>query len=189
VKNIVNAPLAVVVIVVFTTSEAFAQAAPPLQLSTSFSVGPISVELRMPKPVAQPTGGVMGNIFIEARNETETPPFNATLTALGTAVDTPTLLGGFIPATVVVKRDLIAGLSFQDAVADAQSKTGITIVSFQDASMVEYALFLVPILLLGVGAFKKLSQSNSTSAELSTIGDQLAATLAAIGESGPILVQ
>ena len=37
-------------------------------------------------------------------------------------------------------------MTFQQAVADAQAKTGVTVTFFNDATMTEYALLLVAVL-------------------------------------------
>src|SRR5882724_6566320 len=123
----------------------------PLVLDISVNVGPIAVQLDITKPVAQPATGLFkSTLHIHARDDTQTPAFNADLVATGQAADADTLLGGFLPAGLIVKNDLLAGMTFQQAAADAQAKTGVTVTFFNDATMTEYALLLVAVLLLSV---------------------------------------
>ena len=123
----------------------------PLILDLSFNIGPIAAQLDITKPVAQPATGVFrSTLHIHARDDTQTPVFNADLVATGQAADANTLLGSFLPASIIVKQDLLAGMTFQQAAADAQAKTGVTVTFFNDATMTEYALLLVAVLLLSV---------------------------------------
>src|SRR5438128_9863360 len=118
----------------------------PLVLDISVNVGPIAVQLDITKPVAQPATGLFkSTLHIHARDDTQTPAFNADLVATGLAADADTLLGGFLPASIIVKQDLLAGMTFQQAAADAQAKTGVTVTFFNDATMSEYALLLALI--------------------------------------------
>ncbi len=123
----------------------------PLILDLSFNIGPIAAQLDITKPVAQPATSVFrSTLHIHARDDTQTPAFNADLVSIGQAADADTLLGGFLPASIIVKQDLLAGMTFQQAAADAQAKTGVTVTFFNDATMTEYALLLVAVLLLSV---------------------------------------
>jgi len=123
----------------------------PLVLDISVNIGPIAVQLDITKPVAQPATGVFrSTLHIHARDDTQTPVFNADLVATGQAADANTLLGSFLPASIIVKQDLLAGMTLQQAAADAQAKTGVTVTFFNDATMTEYALLLVAVLLLSV---------------------------------------
>jgi Flp pilus assembly pilin Flp len=118
----------------------------PLILNISFNVGPIAAQLDITKPVAQPAAGVFSStLHIHARDDTQTPAFNGDLVAIGQAADADTLLGGFLTAAVIVKQDLLAGMTFQQATADAQTKTGVTVTFLNDVSMAEYALLLALI--------------------------------------------
>ena len=120
----------------------------PLPINISFSIGSIAAQLDITNPVAQPGGGFKSTLHIHARDDTQTPAFNADLVSTGQAADANTLLGGFVPAALIVKQDLLAGMTFQQAAADAQAKTGVTVTFLNDATMVEYALLLVAVLLL-----------------------------------------
>jgi len=136
----------------------------PLVLDLSFNIGPIAAQLDITKPVAQPaTGMFRSTLHIHARDDTQTPAFNGDLVATGQAADADTLLGGFLPAAVIVKQDLLAGMTFQQAAADAQAKTGVTVTFLNDVSMAEYAL------LLGLIA---ISLVVSIAAVSPTLGDQ-----------------
>ena len=123
----------------------------PLPINISFSIGSIATQLDITKPVAQPATGVFkSTLHMHARDDTQTPPFNGDLVAIGQAADADTLVGGFLPAAIIVKQDLLAGMTFQLAAADAQAKTGVTVTFLNDVSMAEYALLLVAVLLLAV---------------------------------------
>src|SRR5882724_4029789 len=122
----------------------------PLPINISFSIGSIAAQLDITNPVAQPGGGFKSTLHIHARDDTQTPAFNADLVSSGQAADANTLLGSFLPASIIVKQDLLAGMTFQQAAADAQAKTGVTVTFFNDATMTEYALLLVAVLLLSV---------------------------------------
>ena len=112
----------------------------PLLVDLSFNIGPIAAQLNITKPVAQPTGMFSSTLHVHARDDTQTPAFNGDLVATGRAEDASTLLGGFLPAALIVKQDLLAGMTFQQATADAQAKTGVTVTFFNDATMTERAL-------------------------------------------------
>jgi len=118
----------------------------PLVLDISVNVGPIAVQLDITKPVAQPATGLFkSTLHIHARDDTQTPAFNADLVATGQAADPDTLVGGFLPASLIVKNDLLAGMTFQQAAADAHAKTGVTITFLNDATLAEYGLMLALI--------------------------------------------
>src|SRR5437764_10358042 len=147
----------------------------PLVLDISVNVGPIAAELDITKPVAQPGTGVFrSTLHIHARDDTQTPAFNADLVATGLAADADTLLGGFLPAGLIVKQDLLAGMTFQQAAADAQAKTGVTVTFLNDVSMGEYALLLALIAISLVVSIVQIQP---------TLGDQactIRATLEAV---------
>jgi Flp pilus assembly pilin Flp len=118
----------------------------PLILDLSFNIGPIAAQLDITKPIAQPgTGLFKSTLHIHARDDTQTPAFNADLVATGQAADADTLLGGFLPASLIVKNDLLAGMTFQQASGDAQAKTGVTVTFLNDATLAEYGLLLALI--------------------------------------------
>jgi len=114
----------------------------PLLLDTSFSVGPLAVQLNITNPVAQPAGGYHSTLHVHIRDDTRTPAFNGDLVATGNAADVDTLLGGLLPAAMIVKQDLLANMTFDQAVADAQTKTGVTVTFFNDPTAVEYVVTL-----------------------------------------------
>jgi hypothetical protein len=150
----------------------------------SVNFGPIAVQLNMTQPVAQPTTDVFhSTLHIHARDDTQRPPFNADLVATGDAPDVNTLLGGFIPAALIVKQDLLAGMTFQQASADAQAKTGVTVTFFNDAAMVEYALLLVAVLLLAASRIPTIQPGLGDQA--CAIRAKLEASLAAGGLQTP----
>jgi len=117
----------------------------PLSLDTSVNLGPIAAQFNITKPVAQPSGVFRSTLHVHARDDTQTPAFNADLVATGQAADANTLLGGFLPAALIVKQDLLAGMTFQQAAADAQAKTGVTVTFLNDATLAEYGLLLALI--------------------------------------------
>jgi len=125
----------------------------PLSINISVNVGPIAVQLDITKPVAQPTTGLFSStLHLHARDDTQTPAFNADLVSTGQAADANTLLGGFLPASLIVKNDLLAGMTFQQAAADAQAKTGVTITFLNDATLAEYGLLLALIAVVCMAA-------------------------------------
>src|SRR5438477_3000105 len=99
----------------------------PLILDLSFNIGPIAAELHITNPVAQPGGVFKSTLHAHARDDTQTPAFNGDLVATGQAADPDTLVGGFLPAALIVLKDVAAGMTFQQAAADAQAKTGVTV--------------------------------------------------------------
>ena len=155
----------------------------PLMLDLSFNIGPIAAQLDITNPVAQPGGGFKSTLHIHARDDTQTPAFNADLVSTGQAADANTLLGGFVPAALIVKQDLLAGMTFQQAAADAQAKTGVTVTFLNDATMVEYALLLVAVLLLAASRIVVIQPGLGDQA--CAIRAKLEAALAAGGFQNP----
>jgi Flp pilus assembly pilin Flp len=156
----------------------------PLVLDISFNIGPIAAQLDITKPVAQPATGVFkSTLHIHARDDTQTPPFNADLVSMGQAADPDTLVGGFLPASLIVKNDLLAGMTFQQAAADAQAKTGVTITFLNDATLAEYGLLLALIAVVCISAVTQVQPglANDTCA----IRARLQAGIAAIEPQAP----
>ena len=152
----------------------------PLVLDLSFNIGPIAAQLDITKPVAQPGTGVFrSTLHIHARDDTQTPAFNGDLIATGQAADADTLLGGFVPAALIVLKDMAAGITFQQAAADAQAKTGVTINFLNDPGLTEYALILALIAIIAIAALVLVQPAFSD--QLCTIHDNLKAGLAAGG--------
>src|SRR5260370_31283210 len=90
----------------------------PFMLDLSFNIGPIAAQLDITNPVAQPGGGFKSTLHIHARDDTQAPAFNADLVATGQAADANTLLGGFLPAAIIVVKDRLARMTVQHAAAD-----------------------------------------------------------------------
>jgi hypothetical protein len=156
-----------------------------LVLDISVNVGPIAVQLNITKPVAHSAGMFSSTLHLHAGDATQTPAFNANLVSTGQAPDPDTLLGGFLPAALIVKKNLLAGMSFQQSVADAQAKTGVTVTFFNDASMVEYATNIMAMVILAVLPALPIIQPR-LSDEACTIKTKLEEGLAALGfESVP----
>jgi Flp pilus assembly pilin Flp len=156
----------------------------PLVLDISVNVGPIAVQLDITKPVAQPATGVFkSTLHIHARDDTQTPAFNADLVATGQAADADTLLGGFLPAGLIFKQDLLAGMTFQQAAADAQAKTGVTVTFFNDATMVEYGLMVALIAVVCIGSITRVQPGLGDDA--CAIRAKLQAGIAALGFQNP----
>ena len=155
----------------------------PLPINISFGIGSIAAQLDITNPVAQPGGGFKSTLHIHARDDTQTPAFNADLVSTGQAADANTLLGGFVPAALIVKQDLLAGMTFQQAAADAQAKTGVTVTFLNDATMVEYALLLVAVLLLAASRIVVIQPGLGDQA--CAIRAKLEAALAAGGFQNP----
>jgi Flp pilus assembly pilin Flp len=155
----------------------------PLLLDTSFSIGPLAVQLNITNPVAQPTGGYRSTLHLHARDDTQTPAFNGDLLAIGNAADADTLLGGLLPAAMIVKKDILAGMTFGQAAADAQTKTGVTVTFFNDPTAVEYAVMLALIIVVCITASATVSPGLHDDA--CTIKSNLLAGLAAGGFQEP----
>jgi Flp pilus assembly pilin Flp len=150
------------------------------ELNTSFNVGPIALSLQMTNPIQAQTGVVWDTLHIDARDDTQSPPFHATVDAVGRASDAATLLGGFLPATIIVQNDLAAGLTLAQAIADAQAKTGVTITSFHDG-LTEYALILALIAIIAIAALKRVSPPLNL--QMAAILTKMQTSLAAVGGS------
>jgi hypothetical protein len=88
-----------------------------------------------------------------------------------------------LPAATVLKQDLLAGMTFEQAVADAQAKTGVTVTFFNDASMVEYAIGLMQILIVAIRSFP--ARSSSLHDDACIIKSNLEAGLTAVGYENP----
>jgi len=156
----------------------------PLVLNISFSIGAIAVQLDITKPVAQPASGLFkSTLHIHARDDTQTPAFNADLISTGQAADPDTLVGGFLPASLIVKNDLLAGMTFQQAAADAQAKTGVTITFLNDATMAEYGLLLALIAVVCIGGITRVQPGLTDDA--CAIRARLQAGIAAIEPQAP----
>jgi Flp pilus assembly pilin Flp len=151
----------------------------PLVLDLSFNIGPIAAQLDITKPVAQPGGGFKSTLHVHARDDTQTPAFNGDLVATGQAADADTLLGGFVPAALIILKDIAAGMTFQQAAADAQTKTGVTVTFLNDPGLTEYALILALIAIIAIAALT-LPQPGLKD-QLCTIHDNIRAGLAAGG--------
>jgi hypothetical protein len=156
----------------------------PLVLDLSFNIGPIAAELHITKPVAQSATGLFkSTLHIHARDDTQTPAFNADLVATGQAADADKLLGGFLPAGLIVKNDLLAGMTFQQAAADAQAKTGVTVTFFNDATMVDYGILVGIIAILCLARVVVIQPGLGPDA--CAIRGKLQAGLAALGFQNP----
>jgi len=162
---------------------------PPLALEISVNIGPLATRVHITKPVAQsvttPAGGsavvFRSTLHVHAQDETQTPTFNADLVSTAEAADADTLVGGFLPAAIRVEQDLLAGMTFQQAVADAQAKTGVTVTFFQDATMVEYGLMVALIIVVCITGITKANVAPTLNAQACTIQSNLVAGLTAIG--------
>ncbi len=154
-----------------------------LLFDISVSVGPIAVQLNITNPVAQSAGLFRSTLNMHIRDDTQTPAFNGDLVAIGNATDADTLLGGLLPAAMIVKKDLLAGMTLQQAVADAQTKTGVTVTFFNDPTAVEYAVMLALIMVVVIGTSATVSPGLHDDA--CTIKSNLMAALAAGGFQSP----
>lgn len=163
-------------------SPAFA-APSQLPLDISFSFGSLAAEFNIMNPVGLPSGVFRSTLHIHVRDDSQTPSFNADLVAIGNAANADALLGGFLPAAIIVKNDLLAGMTFQQASVDAQTKTGVTVTFFNDATMSEYALLLFLIcvnMMSGVGVVSPQLQNDACQ-----IKSNLLSGMAALGIQNP----
>jgi len=155
----------------------------PLVLDLSFNIGPIAAQLNITRPVAQPGGVFKSTLHIHARDDTQTPAFNADVVATGQAADADTLLGGFLPAAIIVLKDVAAGMTFQQAAADAQAKTGVMVTFLKDPTAVEYAVMLALIIVVCITAIAIVQPGLKD--QLCTIRGDFEAGLAAAGVENP----
>lgn len=156
----------------------------PLLLDISASVGPIAVQLNITKPVLQPNTGLFnGTLHMHAHDESQTPVFNADLVATAQAANSNVLVGGFLPAALIVKQDELAGMTFQQASADAQAKTGVTVTFFNDATMAEYGLLLALIAVVCLSDVHTIQPA--LGAQACEIRTQMQSGLAALGFQNP----
>jgi hypothetical protein len=151
----------------------------PLLLDVSFSTGSLAVQLNITNPVAASQGLFRSTLHIHIRDDSATPNFNGDLIAIGSAGDADTLLGELLPAALIVKQDLFAGMTFQQAAADAQAKTGVTVTFFNDPTAVEYAVMLALIIVVCITSTASVSPGLHDDA--CTIKSNLVAGLAAAG--------
>ena len=161
----------------------FADPAPAPSESLSLSFGHIHVEYNITNPTAQPEGGFKTTLHIHAQDDTQTPAVNADLVATGHASDANTLLGGFLPAAIIVLKDIAAGMTFQRAAADAQAKTGVTVTFLNDPTAVEYAVMLALIIVVCITDITMVQPGFSDQA--CAIRSNLEAGLAAAGVVNP----
>jgi len=155
----------------------------PLVIDLSFNIGPIAAQLDITNPVVQPRGVFKSTLHVHARDDTQMPAFNGDLVATGQAADSDTLLGGFLPAALIVKKDLLAGMTFQQAAADAQAKTGVTVTFFNDATLAEYGLLLALIAVVCISSVTMIQPG--LGGDTCTIRNKLQAGMAAAGFQNP----
>ena len=138
----------------------------PLALDISVKIGPLDTRVNITKPVAQsvttPTGGsavvFRDAVHVHGQLTTPEPPtVIADLVATGEAADPDTLVGGILPAVIRVEQDLHAGMTFQQAAADAQAKTGVTVTFIEDPTAVEYAVMLALIIVVCITAMDNVN--------------------------------
>src|SRR5207249_2498340 len=89
----------------------------------------------------------------------------------------------FLPAALIVNKDLLARMTFQQAAADAQAKTAVTVTFFNDATMVEYGLMVALIAIVCIGAVTRVQPGLGV--EACTIRAKLEAGLTALGFENP----
>ena len=155
----------------------------PLVIDLSFNIGSIAAQLDITNPVVQPRGVFKSTLHVHARDDTQMPAFNGDLVATGQAADSDTLLGGFLPAALIVKKDLLAGMTFQQAAADAQAKTGVTVTFFNDATLAEYGLLLALIAVVCISSVTMIQPG--LGGDTCTIRNKLQAGMAAAGFQNP----
>ena len=105
------------------------------------------------------------------------------LIAAGQAPDGSTLVGGFLPAAIIVLKDIAAGMTFQQAAADAQAKTGVTVTFLNDPTAVEYTVMLALIIVVCITDLTIVQPGFSDQA--CAIRANLEAGLAAAGVTNP----
>ena len=168
----------------------------PLAIDFTVKFGPLDTRVNITKPVAQSvttsTGGsavvFKSTLHVHVQDDTQTPAVNADLVATGEAADPDALVGGFLPAAIRVEQDLVAGMTFQQASADAQTKTGVTVTFFKDPTAVEYAVMLALIIVVCITAINDVNVAPTLNGQACTIQSKLAAGLTAIGIATPPFV-
>jgi hypothetical protein len=145
-------------------------------IDASFSSGPVSAQVNITNPTAH-QGSYHSTLHVHLRDDTQSPPFNADLVATGNAADIDTLLGGLFPAALIVRQDLLANMTFEQAAADAQTKTNVTVTFFNDG-IAEYDI--LGIMILGLEIVMG-NASSSLHDDACTIKANLMAGLAAGG--------
>lgn len=166
-----------------------AQTPKPLALEISVKIGPLAAQLNITQPVAlsvtTPAGGTAvvfkSTLHLHAQNDTLTPTFIADLVATGEAADPDTLVGGFLPAAIRVEQDLLAGMTFQQAAADARAKAGVTVTFLEDPTAVEYAVMLALIIVVTIAAVDNANVAPTLNGQACKIQSNLVAGLTAIG--------
>jgi Flp pilus assembly pilin Flp len=84
------------------------------------------------------------------------------------------------PPAMIVEKDLLAGMTFQQAAANAQAKTGVMVTFFNDPTAVDYAVMLALIIVVCITAIIDIVQPG-LKGQLCTIRGNLEAGLAAGG--------
>jgi Flp pilus assembly pilin Flp len=161
----------------------FADPTPASSESLSLNFGHLHVEYDITNPVVQPGGGFKTTLHIHAQDNTQTPTSTADLIAAGQASDANTLLGGFLPAAIIVLKEIAAGTPFQQAALDAQAKTGVTVTFLNDPTAVEYAVMLALIIVVCITDITMVQPGFSDQA--CAIRSHLEAGLAAAGVANP----
>lgn len=154
-----------------------------LMLDISFNIGPIAAQLVITRSVEQPPGMFSSTLHEHIRDDTKIPAFNGGLVATGQAADPDTLLGGLLPAALIVKQDLLAGMTFQQAAADAQAQTGVTVTFFNDPTAVEYSVLLALIIVVCISGIARVQPELRDDGCM--IRAKLEAGLAALGFQNP----
>jgi hypothetical protein len=166
-----------------------AQTPPPLALELSVKIGGLATQVHITKPVEQsvttPAGGsavvFRSTLCLHAQNDTQTPAVTADLVAIAEAADPDTLVGGILPAAIRVEQDLLAGMTFEQAAADAQAKTGVTVTFFEDPTAVEYAVMLALLIVLTISGAVDANVAPTLNGQACKIQSNLVAGLTAIG--------
>jgi hypothetical protein len=148
-----------------------------LGINTSVSVGPVGGQVNITNPTAQQGGGYRSTLHVHLQDNTQTPPLNDDLVATGNAADVDTLLGGLFPAALIVGQDLLNNMTFDQAAADAQAKTNVTVTFFNDG-LAEYDI-VYDILVLGL--YFLGSESSALHDDACTIRANLTAGMVAGG--------
>jgi Flp pilus assembly pilin Flp len=165
----------------------------PVPLEISIKIGPLATRVNITKPVTQSVttsdGGsaiiFKSTLHVHAQDETQTPTFIAELVASAQAADPDTLVGGFLPAAIRVLQDLQGGMTFQQAVADAQAITGVTVTFIEDPTAVEYAVMLALIIVVCITAIDNAGVTPTVNGQFCTIQSKLVVSLAGIGITVP----
>jgi Flp pilus assembly pilin Flp len=158
----------------------------PIGIDIPITIGPFAARLKITPPVAISGSTVVyqSELQVDVHDGSQTPRFDGYLVATGQAADPDDLVGALPAAAICVQQDLLAGMTFQQAAADCQAKTGVTVTSLEDPTAVEYAVMLALIIVVDITLARTVAGSD-LDIHLTKFQDKASASLVAIGITPP----